>query len=81
MSTTSTPQSAEVVQYSAPDEYTPNFYVGHHELNRPLPVTENVLRLAQDVGVRVLCSILLLLLQNAMRLPQDEFMLTQSQPV
>lgn len=49
---TQIPQSAEIVEFSAPDEYTPNFYVGHHELGRPLPVTGNVLRLAQDVGVR-----------------------------
>lgn len=33
------------------DDYTPTFYVGHHESKRPLPVTEFVLRQAQDVGV------------------------------
>ncbi len=37
------------------DDYTPNFYVGHHESKRPLPVTDDVLRQAQDVGV---CSLL-----------------------
>ena len=42
---------------SAPvDHFTPVFYVGHHETKRPLPVTEYVLRQAQDVGVRSLLS-------------------------
>jgi len=33
------------------EEFTPTFYVGHHESKRPLPVTDFVLRQAQDVGV------------------------------
>jgi type II protein arginine methyltransferase len=33
------------------DDFTPTFYVGHHESKRPLPVTDFVLRQAQDVGV------------------------------
>ena len=31
----------------------PMFYVGHHESRRQLPVTEEVLRQAQDSGVRI----------------------------
>jgi protein arginine N-methyltransferase 5 len=34
------------------DDFTPTFYIGHHESKRPLPVTDFVLRQAQDVGVR-----------------------------
>jgi len=49
----STPQPAED-EFSPPTDYTPNFYVGHHETKRPLPVTDLVLRLAQDVGVSIL---------------------------
>lgn len=33
------------------DDFTPTFYIGHHESKRPLPVTDFVLRQAQDVGV------------------------------
>jgi hypothetical protein len=33
------------------DDYVPIFYVGHHESRRPLPVTELMLRQAQDAGV------------------------------
>jgi len=33
------------------EDYTPTFYVGHHDPQRPLPVTDFVLRQAQDVGV------------------------------
>ena len=36
---------------SIADDYTPTFYVGHHDSKRPLPVTGFVLRQAQDVGV------------------------------
>lgn len=38
---------------SPTEDYTPTFYVGHHESKRPLPVTDFVLRQAQDVGVRL----------------------------
>jgi len=34
------------------DNYIPTFYVGHHESQRPLPVTDSVLRRSQEVGVR-----------------------------
>jgi hypothetical protein len=33
------------------DDYVPVFYVGHHESQRPLPVSELTLRQAQDAGV------------------------------
>jgi protein arginine N-methyltransferase 5 len=33
------------------EEFMPVFYVGHHESKRRLPVTDFVLRQAQDVGV------------------------------
>jgi protein arginine N-methyltransferase 5 len=33
------------------EDYMPTFYIGHHESKRPLPVTDFVLRQAQDVGV------------------------------
>lgn len=36
-----------------PDDFMPIFYVGHHESKRPLPVTDSVLRRAQDVGVSI----------------------------
>ncbi|RDW72084.1 hypothetical protein BP5796_08118 [Coleophoma crateriformis] len=39
-----------------PDDFTPTFYVGHHESRRPLPVTDFVLRQAQDVGYDMLTS-------------------------
>ncbi|KAE9380200.1 Skb1 methyltransferase [Stipitochalara longipes BDJ] len=38
------------------DDFTPTFYVGHHESKRPLPVTDFVLRQAQDVGYDMLTS-------------------------
>ncbi|CZT02672.1 related to SHK1 KINASE-BINDING protein [Rhynchosporium graminicola] len=41
---------------SSEDDYTPRFYVGHHESKRPLPVTDFVLRQAQDVGYDMLTS-------------------------
>lgn len=36
------------------DDYIPTFYVGQHESRRALPITEQVLRQAQDcnVGIR-----------------------------
>lgn len=43
---------AEVDPASPLDDFTPMFYIGHHESKRPLPVTDFVLRQAQDVGVR-----------------------------
>jgi hypothetical protein len=45
------PLAAEADLPSPVDDYTPTFYVGHHESRRPLPVTDFVLRQAQDVGV------------------------------
>jgi hypothetical protein len=45
------PLAAEADLPSPVDDYTPTFYVGHHESKRPLPVTDFVLRQAQDVGV------------------------------
>lgn len=33
------------------DDYVPIFYVGHHEAGRPLPISEPILRRAQDAGV------------------------------
>lgn len=46
-------QSATAVEGESPqiDDFIPTFYVGHHESNRPLPVTDFVLRQAQDIGV------------------------------
>jgi protein arginine N-methyltransferase 5 len=41
----------ELDSSSPVDDFTPTFYVGHHESKRPLPVTDFVLRQAQDVGV------------------------------
>ncbi|KAG9245532.1 PRMT5 arginine-N-methyltransferase-domain-containing protein [Calycina marina] len=39
------------------DDYIPTFYIGHHEAQRPLPITEPVLRQAQDnVGYDMLTS-------------------------
>lgn len=52
----STSQTGDT-EFSPPAEYTPTFYVGHHELKRPLPVTDFVLRLAQDVGVWILQNV------------------------
>ncbi|KAE8453517.1 hypothetical protein EG329_010378 [Mollisiaceae sp. DMI_Dod_QoI] len=39
-----------------PDDFTPTFYIGHHESKRPLPVSDFVLRQAQDVGYDMLTS-------------------------
>ena len=45
------------IESSSPvEDFTPTFYVGHHESKRPLPVTDFVLRQAQDVGVLYLLS-------------------------
>jgi hypothetical protein len=33
------------------DDFMSIFYVGHHESRRPLPISDSVLRRAQDVGV------------------------------
>ncbi len=33
------------------DDYMPTFYIGQHESKRPLPVTDEVLRQAQDCAV------------------------------
>jgi len=51
---------ADEEQPSPTDGYIPTFYVGHHESQRPLPITDFVLRQAQEVGV---CS----------SIPQDSF--------
>ena len=42
---------AEAESSSPVEDFVPTFYVGHHESKRPLPVTELVLRQAQDIGV------------------------------
>ena len=42
---------AEPEYPSLVDDFVPRFYVGHHESKRPLPVTELMLRQAQDIGV------------------------------
>jgi type II protein arginine methyltransferase len=34
-----------------PDDFMPIFYVGHHVSRRQLPISDSVLRRAQDVGV------------------------------
>ncbi|KAK0110601.1 methyltransferase protein [Cadophora gregata f. sp. sojae] len=47
---------ADAEPSSPVDDYTPTFYVGHHESKRPLPVTDFVLRQAQDVGYDMLTS-------------------------
>ncbi|KAI4216007.1 MAG: hypothetical protein LQ351_001503 [Letrouitia transgressa] len=41
---------------TSPDEYMPIFYVGQHESKRPLPVTDQVLRQAQDCNYDMLTS-------------------------
>ncbi|CAG8975197.1 hypothetical protein HYALB_00004258 [Hymenoscyphus albidus] len=38
------------------EDFTPTFYIGHHESKRPVPVTDMVLRQAQDVGYDMLTS-------------------------
>jgi protein arginine N-methyltransferase 5 len=38
-------------EYPSADDFIPTFYVGHHESKRALPVTDFVLRQAQDIGV------------------------------
>lgn len=48
--------SSGVGESSPTDDFTPTFYVGHHESKRPLPVTDFVLRQAQDVGYDMLTS-------------------------
>jgi protein arginine N-methyltransferase 5 len=48
---TSSMLGADVDPISPQDDFTPTFYVGHHESKRPLPVTGAALRQAQDVGV------------------------------
>jgi protein arginine N-methyltransferase 5 len=53
-STMASPQQPLVADGGLPspvDDFMPTFYVGHHESNRPLPVTDFALRQAQDVGV------------------------------
>lgn len=42
---------AEAESSSPVEEFVPTFYVGHHDSKRPLPVTDLVLRQAQDIGV------------------------------
>jgi hypothetical protein len=44
--------TSQMLELESPvEEYTPTFYIGHHESKRPLPVTDFILRQAQDVGV------------------------------
>lgn len=49
--TASLPLAAEADASSPLEEFIPTFYIGHHESKRPLPVTDFVLRQAQDAGV------------------------------
>jgi protein arginine N-methyltransferase 5 len=54
------PQQSSGADHDPPspiDDFAPTFYVGHHESKRPLPVTDFVLRQAQDVGVRTPLSL------------------------
>ena len=51
MASTQQPLLAAADPASPLDDFTPMFYIGHHESKRPLPVTDFVLRQAQDVGV------------------------------
>jgi hypothetical protein len=51
MSTSQHPLVTEVDSSSPVEDFMPTFYVGHHESKRQIPVTEFVLRRAQDVGV------------------------------
>ena len=44
--------TAEPDSSSPLEDFIPTFYIGHHESKRPLPVTDFVLRQAQEVGVR-----------------------------
>ena len=46
----SQPAAAEG-EFLSPDDFIPTFYVGHHESKQSLPVTDFVLRQAQDIGV------------------------------
>ncbi|TVY49663.1 Protein arginine N-methyltransferase [Lachnellula occidentalis] len=54
--TTSQSLIAEVEPPSPLEDSLPTFYIGHHESKRPLPVTEFVLRQAQDAGYDMLTS-------------------------
>lgn len=69
--TTSQPLVAEADPPSPLEEFTPTFYIGHHESKRPLPVTDFVLRQAQDAGVSVPSS-------ASMQAPADLFSMTCS---
>ncbi|KUJ23139.1 Skb1 methyltransferase [Mollisia scopiformis] len=56
MSSLQQPVGAEADPESPVDDYMPTFFIGHHESKRPLPVTDKVLRQAQDVGYDMLTS-------------------------
>jgi protein arginine N-methyltransferase 5 len=45
------PVAATEGELAPMDDFIPTFYVGHHETKRALPVTDSVLRQAQDIGV------------------------------
>lgn len=47
----SQPVAAAEGELSPMDDFIPTFYVGQHETKRSLPVTDFVLRQAQDIGV------------------------------
>ncbi|QSZ36112.1 hypothetical protein DSL72_007237 [Monilinia vaccinii-corymbosi] len=49
-------EPADADSHVVADEDLPSFYIGHHESKRPLPVTDFVLRQAQDVGYDMLTS-------------------------
>ncbi|TVY81482.1 Protein arginine N-methyltransferase skb1 [Lachnellula suecica] len=52
----SQPLAGEADSSSPLEEFMPTFYIGHHESKRPLPVTDFVLRQAQDAGYDMLTS-------------------------
>lgn len=51
MASSQTHSGPDAEAYSITDDYVPTFYIGQHESKRQLPVTDFVLRQAQDVGV------------------------------
>jgi hypothetical protein len=48
---------SDYAELAVVDDYTPIFYVGHHESKRQLPISDLTLRRAQDVGVSYSASL------------------------
>lgn len=44
-------EQSPYVEAAPVDDFVPIFYIGHHETKRSLPISESLLRRAQDVGV------------------------------